>query len=190
MRFHLARHLSLTWFSMALVLASVLLLFFLLSSSLLYAQQSTQVLTTAPPVSSEKSTKASASDDQAITHQLSQLIAEANFAEGSILSASAVRLRDLQKLRFTATVVEPLKAAKTRYMQHSIQRLSPEFTADIGHVLQVADAEGNRVFLYVLAELAPAMQTVQADAQLLLTGYHVFDSRHGPGILISEFEQR
>ena len=129
-------------------------------------------------------------DGKSATHQLSQLIAETNFAEGSSLSASAVRLRNLEKLRFTATVVEPLKAAKTQYMQHSLQRLRPEFTADIGHVIQVADSEGNPVFLYVLAELAPTMQPLKANDQLLLTGYHVFDSRHGPGILISAFVQR
>ncbi len=117
------------------------------------------------------------------TRDLDQMI-----EHGDPVNKGTVELLPLPLIQIEALVAAPPKVRKTHYLMHVLEGwgLAPMPTVTYG--LDIHSLKGQKLNVYIEDHVAErALAALSVDDRVTLYGYHVYNSKYGPGILVSNF---
>ena len=100
-----------------------------------------------------------------------------------------VELLPLPKIRFVATVVAPPIPRKSFYLLNVLQSWQVSPLPRVEHGIALRSPSGAVVNVYLEKAVAQrATRSLAAGSSVMMYGYLVYNSKHGPGILVSDFK--
>ena len=94
-----------------------------------------------------------------------------------------------QKMKFKAVIGKLPYIKKTTYLQHVLAGMHVNPVPTVTQGIQVRLNDTRQFPLYIVDDVAARMlQDITVDQEVLLFGYHIFNSDHGPGILVSGYD--
>lgn len=100
-----------------------------------------------------------------------------------------VNLVEPRTLRLRGTVDSLPAPGKTQYMTDILALRGVQPLPKVSHKMWLRSAGGARVMVYVAADVAERLtRETKAGAQIDIETLYLWNSRHGPGLLVTEFE--
>lgn len=92
-------------------------------------------------------------------------------------------------IRIEAEVVEPPGPRKSAYLLESLSLWGVDPLPEVHDGLRVRSTGGESTWLYLEAKAAEhAKNDLRTGETATFFGYHVYNTKYGPGILVSDFE--
>lgn len=92
-------------------------------------------------------------------------------------------------LRLRGALEQLPAPGKTRYMTDTLAVQGIQPAPKVNHKMWLRSAGGERVMVYVADDVAERIKhEVKANADIEVTALHLWNSRHGPGLLVTSFE--
>jgi hypothetical protein len=101
-----------------------------------------------------------------------------------------VELTLFRKVAVQGSFLALPKKAKTQYLQAVMKDFNVKL--EVNHKISVLTPKGEKLRFYMPDELAQEIKKksrrLPLTSLITIYGYHVYNSKHGPGILISSYE--
>jgi hypothetical protein len=95
----------------------------------------------------------------------------------------------LRKIRLDAKVAALPAPRRAHYLTGVLRDMGADPVPQVSHGMDIASPAGKTLNVYLEDSAAErAKQELRPGQSITLYGYHVYSSRHGPGILASGFE--
>ncbi len=102
----------------------------------------------------------------------------------------SVELLPLPLIQIEAQVAAPPKVRKTHYLMHVLEGWGLNRMPAVTHGLDIHSLKGHQLNVYMEDQTAKrALAALSVDDRVTLYGYHVYNSKYGPGILVSDFDR-
>lgn len=107
---------------------------------------------------------------------------------GDPVNKGTVELLQLPLIQIEALVAAPPKVRKTHYLMHVLEGWGLDPMPTVTHGLDIHSLKGRKLNVYIEDHVAErALAALSVDDRVTLYGYHVYNSKYGPGILVSDF---
>jgi len=107
---------------------------------------------------------------------------------GSPEKEGEVILLPLPAIQVEAEVAEAPRPRKSEYVRKVLMRWGVDPLPNITHGMTLRSLKGQEVSIYLEENAARrAKADLSVNDRVTLFGYHVYNSKHGPGILVSDF---
>ena len=126
-----------------------------------------------------------ASGEEFLLHDLDELVVQSQPSR-----KGSVEILMLPRVSVVGEVGSPPRDRKTDYLMDILERFGVDPLPDVHEEMVFRSKGGREVRVYLEASVAQHIREadiVIGDA-LKLSGYHVYNSRHGPGILVADYE--
>lgn len=100
-----------------------------------------------------------------------------------------VAMVEARTLRLRGTLKQLPALGKTLYMTDTLTARRIQPILKVNHKMWLRSSNGARVMVYVADDVAERIKrAVKVDADIEVTALYLWNSRHGPGLLVTAFE--
>lgn len=101
-----------------------------------------------------------------------------------------VELLPMHRVQVIATVAALPAPRKTFYLMKALGMWGVTALPEVSNGIDIESPQGRRLNVYIEDNVArQATESLTVGERVTLYGYHVYDSKHGPGILVSGFDR-